>query len=92
MPPYPCKVIRWEEAGEMQPIFNDTTGAWGGYAGGETAGKPVTLDQVKRVGQVVIDRVVVIKEEIKKPEDWLGFCASLDDQLPRWLYCKAGRA
>ena len=45
-------------------------------------GRPVTEAEMDAVGEYVLRSYLNISEEIKTPEDWLGFCASFSDALP----------
>lgn len=76
------QIIRWTGAGEPVLSINETTGEVEGFLGGASMGKPVTLAELTAIGKFVINEVVRIKEPIVKPQDWLGFCNQLDDNLP----------
>jgi hypothetical protein len=45
-------------------------------------GKPLTETEMDAVGEYILRSYLNISEEIKTPEDWLGFCASFSDELP----------
>jgi len=45
-------------------------------------GRPVTEAEMDAVGEYILRSYLNISEEIKTPEDWLGFCASFSDALP----------
>jgi hypothetical protein len=76
------QVIRWVGAGEPTLEINESTGQIEGYTSGGSMGKPVTLAELNLIGKFVINDIVRIKEPLTTPQDWLGFCNALDDQLP----------
>lgn len=45
-------------------------------------GKPLTEAEMDAVGEYVLRSYLNISEEIKTPEDWLGFCSHFSDDLP----------
>ena len=48
-------------------------------------GKPANEAELEAVGKFVIRSYLNITEKPETPEDWLGFCAGLDDDTPNGL-------
>ncbi|MDD1761471.1 MAG: hypothetical protein LUQ59_04500 [Methanothrix sp.] len=48
-------------------------------------GRPVAEAEMDAVGQFVIRSYLNVTEKPETPEDWLGFCAGLDDDTPNGL-------
>jgi hypothetical protein len=49
------------------------------------SGKPVNEAELEALGKFVIRSYLNITEKPKTPEDWLSFCAGLDDDTPNGL-------
>jgi len=72
-------VIQWQGAGEMVPVYDEETGNFSHYEGGESMGKPVSISELDLVGAFIVEQIVRLKEPIKDEKGWLEFCDTLDD-------------
>lgn len=75
-------VIQWQGAGEPIPQYDEETGNFTHYEGGESMGKPVSISELDLVGGFLVEQVVRLKEPIADEKGWLEFCDTLDDKLP----------
>lgn len=75
-------VIQWQGAGEPIPQYDEETGNFTHYEGGESMGKPVSMSELDLVGGFLVEQVVRLKEPIADEKGWLEFCDTLDDKLP----------
>jgi len=44
-------------------------------------GKPITAEETDAAGRFIIESYLNVSQPIKTPEDWLGFCESLDKDV-----------
>jgi hypothetical protein len=75
-------VIQWQGAGEPIPQYDDKSGNFTGYEGGESLGKPVSISEIDLVGQFLVEQLVQLKAPPEDKDDWLEFCNTLDKDLP----------
>lgn len=75
-------VIQWQGQGIPIPQFDDESGDFTGYAGGESMGKPVSISDLDMVGKFLVEQVVKLQEPITDNKGWLEFCDTLDNKLP----------
>jgi hypothetical protein len=77
-------VIQWQGGGEPIPQYDEETGNFTGYEGGESMGKPVSMSELDLVGGFLVEQVVRLKEPITDNKGWLEFCGDIDkdDKMP----------
>ena len=74
-------VMQWQGAGEPIPQYDEETGNFTGYKGGESMGKPVAISQLDLAGQFLVEQIVRLKEPIKDEKGWLEFCDPRDKDM-----------
>lgn len=73
-------VVQWQGAGEPVPVYDEETGNFSHYDGGESFGKPVSISDLDMVGSFLVNQFVALKEPIPPDGDWLGFCKKVEGQ------------
>jgi hypothetical protein len=74
-------VWQWQGAGSPIPMYDEETGNFTGYEGGESMGKPVAISQLDLTGQFLVEQIVRLKEPIKDDAGWLEFCDPQDRDM-----------